>query len=128
VLTGVLQPSGGSVRFKGKDIGGIGTVALTGSAWREASSWSRSFRADGARDAPGRGRLAARPRRPALRFPRGDRRVHADALEVASLFNLADKAHVLARALPQGDKKLLDVAPRSRCAPRSSCSTSRRAA
>ena len=29
VLTGVLQPSAGSVRFKGKDIGGIGTVALT---------------------------------------------------------------------------------------------------
>src|SRR5262249_29985951 len=29
VLTGVLAPSGGSVHFKGKDIGGIGTVALT---------------------------------------------------------------------------------------------------
>jgi len=25
VLTGVLAPSGGSVRFKGQDIGGIGT-------------------------------------------------------------------------------------------------------
>src|SRR5207237_3413044 len=29
VLTGVLPPSGGSVRFKGRDIAGIGTVALT---------------------------------------------------------------------------------------------------
>jgi len=29
VLTGVLRPSGGTVRFKGQDIGGIGTVALT---------------------------------------------------------------------------------------------------
>ena len=39
-----------------------------------------------------------------------DSQVQADALEIASLFNLADKAHALARALPQGDKKLLDVA------------------
>ena len=29
VLTGVLPPSSGRVRFKDKDIGGIGTVALT---------------------------------------------------------------------------------------------------
>ena len=40
----------------------------------------------------------------------GDGQVQADALEVAALFNLSDKAHALARELPQGDKKLLDVA------------------
>jgi branched-chain amino acid transport system ATP-binding protein len=40
----------------------------------------------------------------------GDRAVQGDALEVAELFGLADKRGVLARHLPQGDKKLLDVA------------------
>jgi branched-chain amino acid transport system ATP-binding protein len=41
---------------------------------------------------------------------RADRRVRTEALEVAALFGLADRAHSVARALPQGDKKLLDVA------------------
>jgi branched-chain amino acid transport system ATP-binding protein len=41
---------------------------------------------------------------------RADRQVRAEALEVADLFGLADRAHSPARALPQGDKKLLDVA------------------
>ena len=40
----------------------------------------------------------------------GDREVQDGALEVAELFGLADKRHVPARQLPQGDKKLLDVA------------------
>src|SRR5438128_8573955 len=40
-----------------------------------------------------------------------DREVQDDALEVAELFGLGAKRHTLARQLPQGDKKLLDVAP-----------------
>jgi len=40
----------------------------------------------------------------------GDREAQDGALEVAELFGLADKRHVPARQLPQGDKKLLDVA------------------
>ncbi len=40
----------------------------------------------------------------------GDRPVQEGALEAAELFRLADKRHVLASTLPQGDKKLLDVA------------------
>jgi len=39
-----------------------------------------------------------------------DRAVQQDAAEVAELFRLKDKRHALARTLPQGDKKLLDVA------------------
>ena len=40
----------------------------------------------------------------------GDRQVQAQALEVAELFGLADKRHAASKQLPQGDKKLLDVA------------------
>jgi branched-chain amino acid transport system ATP-binding protein len=39
-----------------------------------------------------------------------DRAVADGALEVAELFRLADKRHTPSRQLPQGDKKLLDVA------------------
>jgi len=39
-----------------------------------------------------------------------DRKVCGEALEVARLFNLDDKKDVLTKTLPQGDKKMLDVA------------------
>src|SRR5439155_1351860 len=39
-----------------------------------------------------------------------DRAVREGALEIAELFGLGRKRHVPARHLPQGDKKLLDVA------------------
>ena len=40
----------------------------------------------------------------------GDREVREGALEAAELFGLAEKRHVIARHLPQADKKRLDVA------------------
>src|SRR6185436_3177689 len=40
----------------------------------------------------------------------GDREIQEGALETAELFGMADKRHAPARQLPQGDKKLLDVA------------------
>ena len=111
VLTGVLQPSGGTVRFKGKDIGGIGTVALTRLGMARSFQLVQIF--------PELTVLETLQAAVISRLGRGtrffaslaaDQRVQNDALEVATLFNLADKAHALARALPQGDKKLLDVA------------------
>ena len=111
VLTGVLRPTAGRVRFKGRDVHGIGAVALarlgmarsfqlvhvfpdlTVSETLEAAVISRL----------GRGtRLFA--------SVAGDREVQAAALEVAELFGLADRRHTLSRQLAQGDKKLLDVA------------------
>ncbi len=41
---------------------------------------------------------------------RRDRKVIAEALEVARLFGLEEKKDILAKNLPQGDKKMLDVA------------------
>src|SRR5207244_5359838 len=40
----------------------------------------------------------------------GDREIQDGAVEVAELFGLARRRHARARELPQGDKKLLDVA------------------
>jgi branched-chain amino acid transport system ATP-binding protein len=111
VLTGVLPPSGGTVRFKGQDIAGIGTVALTRLGMARSFQLVQIF--------PELSVLETLQAAVISRLGRGarllsslaaDRQVHADALEVATLFGLGDKAHALARALPQGDKKLLDVA------------------
>jgi len=111
VLTGLLAPNAGTVRFKGKDIGGIGMVALTRLGMARSFQLVQIFpeltvleslQAAVVSRLGGGARIFA--------SLAGDRRIQQDALEVATLFNLAGKAHVLARELPQGDKKLLDVA------------------
>jgi len=111
LLTGVLTPSEGRVRFKGQDIGGIGPVALARLGMARSFQLVQIFpdltvletlQAAVVSRLGRRGRLFA--------SLRGDRQVQAEALEVAGLFGLADRAHTPARTLPQGDKKLLDVA------------------
>ena len=111
VLTGVLRPSAGNVSFKGQDIGGIGTVALTRLGMARSFQLVQIFPELTVLEtlqAAVISRLGKGTR--FLSSLRGDRQVQADALEVAGLFGLDGQAHTLARTLPQGDKKLLDVA------------------
>jgi branched-chain amino acid transport system ATP-binding protein len=99
------------VRFKGRDIGGIGPAALARLGMARSFQLVQIFpdltvletlQAAAVSRLGRGGRLFA--------SLRGDRQVQAEAIEVAALFGLADRAHSPARALPQGDKKLLDVA------------------
>ena len=111
VLTGVLQPSAGSVRFKGKDIGGIGTVALTRLGMARSFQLVQIFpdlTVLETLQAAVVSRLGLGTRFLASLAGRGH--VASEAREVAALFNLHEKVHTLTRELPQGDKKLLDVA------------------
>jgi branched-chain amino acid transport system ATP-binding protein len=118
VLTGLLRPNGGTVRFQGRDIAGIGPVRLA------ALGMARSFQlvnifpgltvaetlAVAVVSQLGRGgRLWASLAR--------DTEVQARAAAVADLFGLAPKLGLAARALSQGDKKLLDVASAFALAP-----------
>ncbi|PYM13817.1 MAG: ABC transporter ATP-binding protein [Candidatus Rokuibacteriota bacterium] len=111
VLTGLLRPSRGAVRFKGRDIVGLGPVRLA------RLGMARSFQL-----------VNIFPRLTVAetiavavvsRLGRGgrlwssltdDAEIRDRVLEVASLFGLGDKTSHPAGALPQGDKKLLDVA------------------
>ena len=111
VLTGVLQPSAGSVRFKGKDIGGIGTVALTRLGMARSFQLVQIFpdlTVLETLQAAVVSRLGLGTRFLASLAGRGH--VASEAREVAALFNLHEKVHTLTRELPQGEKKLLDVA------------------
>jgi branched-chain amino acid transport system ATP-binding protein len=111
VLTGVLRPASGTVRFKGQDVTGIGPVGLARLGMARSFQLVQIFpdltvletlqAAAVARLGHGTRLFAALA---------GDREVQESALEIAELFGLADRGHALARHLPQGDKKLLDVA------------------
>jgi branched-chain amino acid transport system ATP-binding protein len=111
VLTGVLQPSAGTVRLRDREITGIGPVRLARLGMARSFQLVQIF--------PDLTVLETLQAAVVSRLGRGtrlfaalarDRQVEEGALEVAELFRLADKRHVLARQLPQGDKKLLDVA------------------
>jgi branched-chain amino acid transport system ATP-binding protein len=99
------------VRFKGRDIGGIGPVALARLGMARSFQLVQIF-PDLTVLETLQAAVVSRLGRGARLFAslRADRRVQAEAIEVAGLFGLADRAHTRARALPQGDKKLLDVA------------------
>ena len=111
LLTGLARPSSGSVRFKDRDITGIGPVRLAKLGMARSFQLVQIF--------PDLTVLETLQAAVASRLGRGrrlfaslarDREVHDGALEVADLFGLAGHRHALARALPQGHKKLLDVA------------------
>ena len=111
VLTGALRPTAGTVRFKARDIAGIGPVALTRLGLARSFQLVQIFPDLTVLEtllAPVISRLGRGTS--LFRSLAGDREMQEGALEVAELFGLAGKRHVLARQLPQGDKKLLDVA------------------
>ena len=111
VLTGVLAPSAGRVTFKGRDVAGLGPVRLARLGLARSFQLVQIF-PDLTVLETLEAAVVSRLGRGLRLFAslRGDRAVRAEALEVAELFGLATRAHVPARVLPQGDKKLLDVA------------------
>ena len=111
VLTGLTTPTSGSVRFKGGDVAGAGVARLA------RLGIARSFQLVSIFPALTVGETLAvavltRLRRTARMLDRlrGDAPLRAAVAEAAELFGLAGKLGRPARTLPQGDKKLLDVA------------------
>jgi branched-chain amino acid transport system ATP-binding protein len=111
ILTGVTRPSAGKVLFKNREIGGGGPVRLARLGMARSFQLVQVF-PDLTVLETLQAAVVARLRRTTRLFASlaRDREVQAGALEVAELFGLADKRHLPARQLPQGDKKLLDVA------------------
>ena len=111
VLTGLAAPSSGQVRFKGVDVAGAGPVRLARLGMARSFQLVTIFPALSVADtlavaALSRLRRTARPFTALAR----DADVRAAVEDTAALFGLADKLSRPARTLPQGDKKLLDVA------------------
>ena len=111
VLTGLQRPSAGRVYFKDRDITGMGPARLArlgvARSFQLVNIFPKLTVLEVLQVAViSRLRQGSRPFTSLAQH----REVTAQALEVAELFALADKQGMLARQLPQGDKKLLDVA------------------
>ena len=111
ILTGITRPSAGTVRFKDREVGGIGPVRLARLGMARSFQLVQIF-PDLTVLETLQAAVVARLGRGTRLFASlaGDHEVQEGALEVAELFGLGDQRHMPARHLPQGDKKLLDVA------------------
>jgi branched-chain amino acid transport system ATP-binding protein len=111
VLTGLLPPTSGGVRFKGVDVAGIGPVRLARLGMARSFQLVNVFPALSVAETLGVPVLSRRRRGGRLLAALGGERAAWDEVaEIAALFGLGDKLGRPARTLPQGDKKLLDVA------------------
>ena len=111
VLTGLLKPTRGVVRFKGDDIAGIGPVKLAKRGMARAFQLVHIFPAMTVAETIGVAIVSQTGR--SLDFfssVRGDAAVRRRVEEVAGIFGLAGKLDSESRLLSQGEKKLLDIA------------------
>ena len=111
VLTGLLKPSAGVVRFKGADIAGIGPVLLARRGMARAFQLVHIFPALTVAESIAVAVVSQMGR--SLRFfapAKDDAVVRERVREVAAIFSLDGKLDSEARLLSQGEKKLLDIA------------------
>ena len=111
VLTGLLKPTTGIVRFKGEDIAGIGPVRLAQRGMARAFQLVHIFPAMTVAESIAVAVISQMGH--SLRLfasARDDIAVNNRVREVAAIFGLESKLDNEARLLSQGEKKLLDIA------------------
>ena len=111
VLTGLLKPTEGVVRFKGHDIAGIGPVMLAKRGMARAFQLVHIFPALTVAETIAAAVISQTGK--SLRLfasATRDAALNARVGEVAAIFGLDAKLESEARLLSQGEKKLLDIA------------------
>jgi branched-chain amino acid transport system ATP-binding protein len=111
VLTGLLKPTTGIVRFKGEDIAGIGPVRLAQRGMARAFQLVHIFPAMTVAESIAVAVVSQMGH--SLRLfasAKNDVTVNDRVREVAAIFGLESKLDNEARLLSQGEKKLLDIA------------------
>jgi branched-chain amino acid transport system ATP-binding protein len=110
LITGYLKPSSGRIRFEGKDITDLSPRQVTqlgvGRSFQVAQVFSTLSVLDNMAIAIG----IARRGPGALWRPLRSRRLLQDAEAILERYRIADYRHALASTLPQGVRKLLDIA------------------
>ncbi|HET7729802.1 MAG TPA: ATP-binding cassette domain-containing protein [Usitatibacter sp.] len=118
LLTGLLKPTEGVVRFKGEDIAGIGPVLLARRGMARAFQLVHIFPALTVAETIGAAVISQTGK--SLRLFASvarDAALRARVEEVAAIFGLEGKLETESRLLSQGEKKLLDIASAFALAP-----------
>ena len=111
VLTGLLEPNEGVVRFKGEDIAGIGPVKLAQRGMARAFQLVHIFPALTVAETIAVAVVSQTNRSLSLFASlRRDAALWTKVRDVAAIFGLDAKLDAEARLLSQGEKKLLDIA------------------
>jgi branched-chain amino acid transport system ATP-binding protein len=111
VLTGLLKPTAGEVRFKGEDIAGIGPVRLAQRGMARAFQLVHIFPAMTVAETIAVAVISqARKSLRLVASAKKDEALRSRVREVAAIFGLDAKLDSEARLLSQGEKKLLDIA------------------
>ena len=110
-LTGLLSPTAGEVRFRGRTIAGIGPVRLTEQGLVRSFQLIQIFPALTVAEMIAAAVISRQKKRWRLfSSVAGDAAIGDRVREVAGIFGLADRLDAVAGALSQGEKKLLDIA------------------
>src|SRR3954468_12612430 len=111
VVTGLLRPTAGEVRFLGRDIAGIGPVELARLGMSRSFQLVNIFPALTVRETLGVA-VASRLRRVGnpFRSLRRDHVLQAESERIAEVLGLGDRLGAISSTLSQGEKKLLDIA------------------
>lgn len=108
-ITGRLKPDSGKVMFKGTDLVGRSSLAVTRAGVVRAFQVASLFPTLTVREALAAAVTSKRNASWALfsRFPARQAEIRAD--EIAEMLGMADGRHVLSKELSHGDQKLLDI-------------------
>lgn len=111
LLTGLLEPSAGEVLFMGESIANVGPVLLADRGLARAFQLIQIFPKLTVGETIAAAVVSRQKKRLRLFASlRGDRDVNARVHEIADIFGLTTRLDTIAAELPQGEKKLLDVA------------------
>jgi branched-chain amino acid transport system ATP-binding protein len=111
LLTGLLLPTKGSVIFKGRDITGVGPVALAERGMARAFQLVQIFPRLTVAETIAAAVVTRQGKRwRMLASAASDAEIAARVHNIAAVFGLQDRLQALSRLLSQGEKKLLDVA------------------
>ena len=111
LLTGLLSPTSGEVFFMGKNIAGVGPVALADQGLARAFQLIQIFPKLTVEETIAAAVVSRQKKRWRLLSRLSeDSEIHERVGKVAEIFGLSNRLDTLAAALSQGEKKLLDVA------------------